>query len=306
MENKNLFTGLIGDFPKETDIPEDANFIKLEDETSLWPQFHPYVVYDTKDGVDLHLQIMAPYSYRAAEQSYPLVVYVQGSAWMKQDIYEHLYEMLYLCRKGYAVAIVEYRGTEIAPFPAQIEDAKTAVRYMRSHAAEYLIDPDRIAYWGDSSGGHTVLMAMLTNENKYDNGTYGDVSCRVKCLVDWYGPTNMQTMGDFPSMVDHLAADGPEGLLLRGNSAPDVPELAAEASPINYLDGNDDIVPICILHGNADEQVPLNQSVTFYNRLKELGKPVELNVLDGAHHAWGGFMNTDVMNICSEFLKKYL
>ena len=124
-------------------------------------------------------------------EKFPLIVFIPGSAWMKQNVFNVLPNMIRMCEKGYVMAVAEYRHSGLAGFPAQAEDAKTAIRFMRLHAAEYHVDAEHIAVWGDSSGGHTALMAGLTIGDYPDNGTYGDVSSAVNCIVDWYDPTDL-------------------------------------------------------------------------------------------------------------------
>jgi acetyl esterase/lipase len=118
---------------------------------------------------------------------FPLIVFVQGSAWRRQQIFAHLQHLVRVCGKGYAVAMVQYRPSDIAPFPAQIQDTKTAIRFLRKNAAEYGIDPGRVALWGDSSGGHTAVMAGITEDGELDGDSesrlYSEFPAKVKCIV---------------------------------------------------------------------------------------------------------------------------
>src|SRR5690606_27836834 len=100
------------------------------------------------------LQIIRPHR---RDFRFPLVVYIQGSAWHKQDLYAAIPNLSHIAAKGYVIASVQIRETAIAPFPAALEDVKCAIRYMREHAEEYGVDPKRVAVWGDSSGGHLAL-----------------------------------------------------------------------------------------------------------------------------------------------------
>ncbi len=110
--------------------------------------------------------------------------------------------------------MVEYRPSEIAPFPAQIHDAKAAVRFMRMNVEKYNIDSQRIALWGDSSGGHTVVMAGITADCQLDTELYREFSSKVKCIIDWYGPTDISKMNYVPSSQNHTEPDSPEGYLI--------------------------------------------------------------------------------------------
>lgn len=112
-----------------------------------------------------------------------------GSAFHKQWLWDHISRHIRMAEHGYVVAIVEYRPSEIAPFPAQMQDAKTAVRFLKKHCEEYHIDVDHMAIAGDSSGGHTALMAGFTGDEGPDTRLYGEYSAKVNCIIDLYGPT---------------------------------------------------------------------------------------------------------------------
>ncbi|MCL2059995.1 MAG: alpha/beta hydrolase [Oscillospiraceae bacterium] len=127
------------------------------------------VVYAERSGKKLHLQILRPSAsggQQGAGEKLPLIMFVQGSAWHKQNVYGNIPQLARFAMRGFVIAFVEYRESDIAPFPAQARDCKAAVRYMRAHAGEYGVDADNIFLWGDSSGGHTVLMAGITGDDE--------------------------------------------------------------------------------------------------------------------------------------------
>ena len=128
--------------------------------------YHVYkndVVYVTRPEGERTLQMLVPeVKPESAQQKYPTILYVQGSAWLKQDQYKRLSAMADLARRGFVTAILQYRESDLAAFPAQIQDAKTGVRFLRKHAEEYHIDVDNIFIMGDSSGGHTAVLAGIT------------------------------------------------------------------------------------------------------------------------------------------------
>ena len=126
--------------------------------------YHHNVEYAEIDGEKLHLQILRPLTRNQPDMVCPCVVFVQGSAWFKQDVYAQLPRVAKLAERGYAVAVVEYRHSGIAPFPAQIMDARNAVRFLRVHAEEYRIAPEKIVIAGDSSGGHTAMFAGMIHQ----------------------------------------------------------------------------------------------------------------------------------------------
>ena len=298
------FKGPLDDFPKDPEVPEGVEVLKLEDRPGIRPVIHANVVYDRQNDVDLHLQILVPMV--RSKECFPLIVFIPGSAWMKQAVFQSLPNMLRMCEKGYTVAIVEYRHTGLAGFPAQAEDAKTAIRFMKLHAQEYRVDPDRIAIWGDSSGAHTALMAGFTIGEYPDNGRYKHVSSSVQCIVDWYGPTDIIEMNSSPSSMDHVEPSSPEGRLIGFRNVRENPELAAKASPLFYLKKDDETPPLLIMHGNQDELVCYHQSVELYQKMKSLGKNVKMLCLDGAYHGYGGFQSDEALEIVDRFIREHL
>ena len=316
MEEQKLFTQP-GQFPASTELPDGAmpvHWTAPPYEEAL-VDYHFDVVYDERDGQRSTLQILLPMlpgvpgvPFEAPEppEKFPLIVYIPGSAWLKQVLLLKLSRAIKVCQRGFAVAIVEYRPSTLTPFPAQIEDAKTAVRYMRKHAGEYNIDVNNIAIWGDSSGGHTAVMAGITDDGVLDNRTYGEFSASVKCIVDWFGPTDIAAMNDYPSSMDHANPDSPEGLLIGRVDVLENPELAQKTVPMNYLTKEKDVPPMLIMHGDVDDVVHFNQSCRLYDKLREMGQDVTMYKLEGSGHGTGGFASVEAIDTVCDFVSKYL
>lgn len=261
--------------------------------------YKPNVVYATYGDVERKLQIIVP--HRTGYQ-FPLVVFVQGSAWRKQDIYANIPNLCHIAAKGYIVASVEIRDTDIARFPAAVEDVKCAIRYMRKHAGEYGVDVNRVAVWGDSSGGHLSLMTGLTI-GEYDNGMYSEYSDEVSAVIDYYGVTDLLTLGKYNNILDHDAADSPEGLFV-GGRVQDHIELAKQASPLHQnLDKA--LPPFLIIHGDSDVIVHINQSIEMYKALKEHGQKALFYKVIGADHGTGVW-SPQVLEITEQFLSAHL
>jgi acetyl esterase/lipase len=306
-----VFHGPLADFPESDERPGGVKTLALEDEFGYAVDMAPNILYARRDGEDLHVQLLRPVNPGAnGTMKFPLIVFVQGSAWRRQQIFAHLQHLVRVCEKGYAAAMVQYRPSDIAPFPAQIQDTKTAIRFLRKNAAEYGIDPGRVALWGDSSGGHTAVTAGITEDGELDGDPesrlYGEFSAKVKCIVDWYGPTDISRMGDFPSMMDHYGPDSPEGMLIGAKDVKENPELAAPTVPMNYLSAEKPIPPILIMHGTRDQLVAFNQSCILYNKLKDLKKNVEMYALKGAYHGFGGFNCNKAIDIVLKFLGRHV
>lgn len=240
-----------------------------------------------------------------ANDKLPLVVFIHGGAWQAGDKAGGAGRVLPYVRTGeYAGASIGYRLTGDAGWPAQIHDCKAAIRWLRGTAEEHGIDPDRIAVIGSSAGGHLVAMLGTAGDVEMLEGTLGDfpeVSSGVTCVVDFFGPANLLTMGDFPSSIDHNAADSPESKLL-GGPVPKRQDSAREASPQTYVTGDD--APFLILHGTNDRIVPHDQSVQFDKALRAAGVESQLISIEGGGH--GGFDSPDTDARVKAFLERHL
>lgn len=306
-EHNPIYSGPLPDFPEDLTLPAGAQEVAWKDTEQYRIDMHPDIVYAERDGMKLHLHLLVPTegSPFTPQKKYPLIVFIQGSGWQKQQIFQKLGTFVRICEKGYAVAFVEYRPSDVAKFPAQVLDAKTAIRFLRRHADEYRLLTDDIALWGDSSGGHTALMTGITGDSYPDLPDEDGISCSVSCIVDWYGISDFLQMTEKPCVTDHGAPDSIEAMLL-GCAIHDNPALAQTASPINYLSEEKDTPPILIIHGSKDHIVPFHQSVLLYNRLRELGKEVEFIKVKDAYHAFGGFHCDGAREASLRFIKKHI
>jgi acetyl esterase/lipase len=140
------------------------------------------------------LDLYLPEVRTADAKALPVIVWVHGGAWLGGSR-EGCPAVPYV-RRGYAVASVGYRLSQHAPFPAQVEDCRSAVRWLRAHAKEHGLDPDRFGAWGASAGGHLVaLLGTAGDVTAWDVGEHRDASPRVQCVVDWFGPSDFLTIG---------------------------------------------------------------------------------------------------------------
>jgi acetyl esterase/lipase len=242
----------------------------------------------------------------------PLVVWIHGGGWLSGSRTPIPSGVTALCSRGYAVASVDYRLTTTAIWPAQIQDVKGAVRFLRAHAGTYNLDPDRFAAWGTSAGGH--LAAMLGTAGDVPMATVGNitvdlegstggnlgVSSRVQAAVDWYGATDVLQMYLYASTVDHNDKLSAEGKLL-GGAVQQRPELAATANPVTYVSADDP--PFLVMHGTIDDTNPFNQSELLVDALRANGVPVTFVPVEGAGH---GFMTTPTEQTTYDFLDSVL
>ena len=277
-------------FPESEELPEGVREIEAEDTFGYC-------------GKKLHLQIMTPTVF-GQDLKWPLIVYVQGSSWHKQKLFQSLPTLARMCERGYAIAIVEHRESDLAPFPAQVIDVKTAIRFLRLNGRSYHIDTDKISLWGDSSGAHSALIAGITGNTKYLPEEYPEVSTEVDCIVDWFGPTDLMAAVQHPAVIDHDSSTSPAGILIGGKSLHDHPEDVYPTNPVVYLQPDRETPPILIMHGGRDPLVPFNQSCILYEALKQMDKEVEFVKLKNAGHGWGGFMSETALNIVENFIKR--
>lgn len=251
------------------------------------------------------LDLYLPKQEKSAENKLPLLVFIHGGGW-RAGVKESGWNRIrpFVESGKYAAASIGYRLTDEAIWPAQIHDCKAAIRWLRAQAEEYGYDADRIAVWGTSAGGHLVAMLGVSGGVEELEGTIGkhlDVSSDVTCVVNFFGPSELITLNDHPSRIDHLAPDSPESRLV-GAPLPTEPEKAANASPITWVSKDD--VPSLIVHGTKDELVPYPQSVVFEKKLEEVGVKTVLLTVDGGGH--GGGFGPSVSKAVTTFLSHHL
>jgi acetyl esterase/lipase len=187
---------------------------------------------------------------------------------------------------GIAVASVDYRLSGEAVWPAQLHDAKAAVRWLRHRAGELGIDPGRVAAWGESAGGHLAALLGLTAGHPALEGDVGvpGPSSAVGAVVAWYPPTDLRLVAADRG-ADPDAADSREAQLL-GAPVPSAPARAAEASPVSHVSST--APPVLLLHGRADRFISPAQSKRLNEALRAVGAEVELHLYDDADHMWLG------------------
>jgi acetyl esterase/lipase len=232
----------------------------------------------------------------------PLIIHIHGGAF-KMGSKEQGVPVEWLAQ-GYAVASINYRLSQHAKFPAQIEDCKAAVRWLRAHAPEYRLNPVRFASLGSSAGGHLAAMLGTAGEVKaFEVGANLDQSSCVQAVVDYFGPTDFLQMDAhrLPTGMLHDPADSPESELI-GGAIQENREKTARANPITYVTPGDP--PFLICHGDQDPLVPHHQSVLLEAALKQAGVPVTFYTVKGAGH--GGFRDPKVGELTREFLATHL
>jgi acetyl esterase/lipase len=213
----------------------------------------------------------------------PVVVFIHGGGWQNGDKSGGGGRVAPLVATGrFAGASIGYRLSGEAQWPAQIHDCKAAIRWIKAHAAEHGLDPDRIAVWGSSAGGHLVAMLGVSDgvaDLEGSIGAHTDRNAKVKCVVDFFGPSDLLTMGG-----KHNDAGSPESKLI-GGPVQENPDKAKSASPASHVTPDDS--PFLIVHGDADSLVPHDQSTVLETKLEAAGVPAVLITVEGGGHGQG-------------------
>lgn len=293
------------DFPEFQELVDGAQTISTTgDETGL------VYINDVKcaevENIPLHLQIIKPFTRNEPEKRYPCIIFVQGSAWMKQNVYAQIPMIARLAERGYVIAVAEYRHSGQAVFPAQAIDTRNAVRFMRKNSQIYNIDPDKIVLAGDSSGGHTVMFAGILHDDIEKTNLYPGISAKVKGIVDYYGSVSVMSEDGNPSTINHHMPDSPEGMVMGGVNLRERQDLCRKLSVECNITEETHLPPVLILHGTKDRIVNTWQSVNLYRKLKATGKEAQFYLIWGADHGGGEFWTEEVCTIVDEFLKKCL
>jgi acetyl esterase/lipase len=256
------------------------------------------VVFATLGSRELKLDLYLP---RDPQPGLPLVVYIHGGSWRAGDY--KACAVSGLTEYGFAVASIDYRFSSEAVFPAQIHDCKAAVRWLRAHAAEYGIDPGRIAAAGDSAGGHLAALLGLTEGEADLEGAVGGhlgESSQVQAVVDYFGPMDFVLRSrNQPEKTE--PPDSPVGGLL-GCPAGKNPKLAQWASPAFHVTKK--APPLLILHGDKDGKVFLDQSERMVKEYQEagVGGQVTLVIVPGAGHGDPQFFSGEYQKKVADFL----
>lgn len=273
------------------------------------------VEYARPGGTPLHLQILIPATRnrpfnhsmgvpQTQPFALPCFVYVQGSGWFPQYVCANLMQLGRLAARGYVCAIVEYRHSGIASFPAQARDARNAVRFLRQNAARFGIDERRMILAGDSSGGHTAMWGALLDDDGTDENLFPGVTANVRGVVNYYGSTSVIAPDSNPQTVNHCLPDSPEGRVMGGKNLLEHPELARALSVECNIDETTPLPPVLMFHGTKDRTVNCTGSAVLYRRLKETGHDATFYLVKGADHGGPEFWTEHMLDIVDAFCRR--
>ncbi|MBR4265482.1 MAG: prolyl oligopeptidase family serine peptidase [Bacteroidales bacterium] len=285
------------------------------------PDFHagfhnviPAVEPDFKDvnyaGDDLEAHRLDIYLPKTGQKSYKAVIAIYGSAWFSNNMKAITYFSLGkpLIDAGFAVICINHRASTDAKFPAQIQDVKGVIRFIRANKEKFKIDDSFIGITGFSSGGHLSAMAGVTNGMKTFKGVdiEGNVggnenfSSRVDAVVDWFGPVDMAHMENCTEPKDDKS---PEAVLIGGDPRV-MTDMVKVISPVYYMKNKKNMPQFVVIHGDADDVVPYCQSKTLSEALQKIGKLTEFVTVPNGKHGPVTF-NEQTYKTMVDFFKKF-
>ncbi len=259
-----LASSILGRMLNRTPEPPDSIF------------FDKDIAYTRIDGKPLLLDLARP---KTGAGPFPAIVCIHGGGWRAGDKSEFHGALFSLAQQGYVAATVNYRLAPEAHFPSQIQEVKTAIRYLKSRATELHIDPDRVGVFGGSAGGHLALLLGTTDAHDFPPaGEHLDLSSTVQAVVSLAGPTDLTQR--FPEASEAMLKD------LMGKSRAEAPAAYEQASPLHHVSAKD--APVLAIHGTKDELVPYAQSTALVAALKSVGVEAELLTIPDGGHGSGG------------------
>ncbi len=295
---------LICNCPAQDEVSVKSKPVIELPEGITWDFDIPYIAGgDPAQRLDIYYPVQRPTG------RLPLIVHIHGGGWMGGSKYPC--DVRRMTTQGYVVASVEYRFSQVAKFPAQIQDCQAAIRWLRANADRYHIDPEKVGVIGGSAGGHLSALVGVAGGKKAFSPIGGneDQSDVVQCVCDVFGPKN------FASVIEQAERDKNVKNIFKFNTPGDpYSELigadlsdktkTSAVSPITYVDRHSP--PILILHGTHDALVPYAQSEEFEAVMKKNGAPVWLQKFPGAGHGGGVFGKPQVIRLMASFFDKYL
>ncbi len=264
------------------------------------------LAYTSVDGHELLLDLYRPVK---RTKTLPVIVFLHGGGWTRGTRTTGPDFKRFFAQDGFAIASIEYRLAPSITFPANVEDVRTSVRWLRTNAQRFGLDPNRIGLWGTSAGGHLAAVAGLAPRGMFEGKEHRGVSSEVQCVLDAYGPVAFELMerqvaqerptlhsvpaallssrapagGGPAGPIAHDDASSPESQLV-GAPIQTVPDKVKAASPLTYVTSS--APPFLIMHGLADSAVPHGQSVLLYEALAKAGNPVTLRLIDNLPHTF--------------------
>ena len=234
----------------------------------------------------------------------PLVVWIHGGGWRSGD--KDSVPVTHWVQQGFAIASVDYRLSPEASFPAQIHDIKAAIRFLRAHAADYHFNPQQFIVAGSSAGGHLAALVGVTSGVEELEGLVGQslsTKSEVQAIVSFFGASNLLSI--LSQSTEHgLKVRVPALQLLLGGQPIERTDLARLASPVTHVDASDP--PLWLCHGDADPQMPIEQSQELWIAYQRHSIPVEFEIVQGGKHGGDDFFQSERLERMAKELRLML
>ncbi|VBB07261.1 alpha/beta hydrolase fold-3 [Lucifera butyrica] len=263
------------------------------------------------ENVAMKMDVLKPQQ----KEKMPAIVFITGGGFINANKDSYIQQRMDLAAAGYVVASIEYRVAPTAVFPQPLEDVKSAIRYLKAHAEQFNINPDKIGVLGGSAGGYLAAMAGTTSGTKqFDKGDNLNQNSNVQAVVDLYGLSDLTRVGsDFSPEVQelHKSPGATEALWVNGSPVfggkdggilAD-PERAKAANPITYI--SDQTPPFLLMHGDKDTLVSPSQTEILHQALTAQGIESTRYVVKGAQHGGIYWIQPEVMQVIISFFDKH-
>jgi len=259
------------------------------------------LAYEDQGGPRQRLDLYLPFPVPAKPM--PLIVFLHGGGWRKGSKADGRAFAFRMVARGYAVACPNFRLSSDAPFPAQLQDCKSAVRWLRDNAVRYRLDASHFGAAGVSSGGHLAALLGASGSNHlFDSLGHMGASSSVQAACVFFGPIDLLRFHETSSAPQTPQAD--EVVQLLGGNPRIQRQQAEQANPITHLQG--DAPPFLLVHGTEDTVVPPGQSRLFYDELAKRRIPVHLHLIHGAGHTGPAFVAPEINAMVDEFFSRWL
>lgn len=242
----------------------------------------------------LKLSLLLP-KHKENHKKLPLLIWICGGAFRVMDRNVWIPQLNTYAREGFVVASVEYRTSHEAPFPAALQDVKSAIRFLKAHADKYCIDAQHITVMGESAGGTLACLTGVTaGHSEYEQGDWLEYSSQIHQVIDLYGITDMETQ---------LREKGELVRVIEDFLGIDIPKNLRSTSALAYITEQAAMPDFLILHGREDKLVPIVQSERMYEKLTACGKSVDYYILEGAEHGADAFYQDNIESIVINWLR---
>lgn len=233
----------------------------------------------------------------------PLVIFIPGSAWYRQEMYNSVPSYAKLAEMGFVTAVVQYRESKIAKYPAQVEDMNYAIDFLMSKAEDFHIDTKNVFLAGNSSGGHIALMTAFRRANGIFDGKVVQ-KIKLRGVIAVAAPADI-FLCQKEKIPEYMPKEfRPTKDLLGVNEISDNIAMAQEASCEKYIKNDIELPPVLLVQGTQDEQVSIHQSRQLYEKLEAHGKKVVFYEITNGRHGGALFWSKKVYEIYEKFMRE--